>query len=600
MKNSLISIFLIIILGIFSCFITYQNQKSEVLEVYTPTKFGIDLNKDKIINTDKEIICADGIESFSLEPSEDFLDKYANKFNLSKIDIINMGYLAQEFSQKNILHKKVHLKLTNKISNECKYADIYSDNTNYKNLLAQSGFGVYNGEILNKDKYEKELSNSKKLNLVILNHHSNKYHTLDCEYGQKAHDKVILPIRYLPNDSKPCKFCHNFENKKHKIYKYKLNTDIINLPKLPPPEITITDGNITIYHTNFTQHLKPDSLCKTNECIALINLINNSKESIDIAIYGYDEIANVTTALTNAKKRGVNIRFIYDENITKNQNFYKSNDIIKNLSSVYQSDSENTIMHNKFVIFDDSIVFTGSMNFSKTGFSGYDQNDTAVIRSKEIARLYKKEFEQMLGGKFHKAKSKHNNSHIFNIGNSIVEIYFSPQDKSAKRIVQLINNSQKYIYMPIFLITHKDISNALILANKKGIDVKIIMDSNSTFTRNTKHEFLRKNNIALKCENYAGKLHSKSIIIDDKYVIMGSMNFSNSGENKNDENMLIINNPKFAKEFRQVFEYLWKMIPDKYLKYCPKAESPESIGSCFDGVDNNFNGLIDKQEAVCK
>lgn len=46
--------------------------------------------------------------------------------------------------------------------------------------------------------------------------------------------------------------------------------------------------------------------------------------------------------------------------------------------------------------------------------------------------------------------------------------------------------------------------------------------------------------------------------------------------------------------------YLWALIPDKYLKYYPKAESPESIGSCSDGVDNNFNGKIDKDDELCK
>jgi len=81
---------------------------------------------------------------------------------------------------------------------------------------------------------------------------------------------------------------------------------------------------------------------------------------------------------------------------------------------------------------------------------------------------------------------------------------------------------------------------------------------------------------------------------------MGSMNFSNSGENKNDENMLIITNPRLAQSYKNFFNYLWEIIPDRYLKYNPKAESPESIGSCSDGVDNNFNGKIDKEEELCK
>ena len=67
----------------------------------------------------------------------------------------------------------------------------------------------------------------------------------------------------------------------------------------------------------------------------------------------------------------------------------------------------------------------------------------------------------------------------------------------------------------------------------------MIIDANSVNTRNSKHKLLRSNGIPLKAENYAGKLHSKSIVIDDKYLIIGSMNFSNTGENKNDENMLV-------------------------------------------------------------
>ena len=111
--------------------------------------------------------------------------------------------------------------------------------------------------------------------------------------------------------------------------------------------------------------------------------------------------------------------------------------------------------------------------------------------------------------------------------------------------------TKHYIFIPTFLITHTQIANELVSANKRGVDVKILMDANNVYTRNTKHAFLRSNGIPLKVENYAGKLHSKTMIIDDEYIIMGSMNFSNSGENKNDENMLVIKNNKLAKNYKQ-------------------------------------------------
>ena len=91
----------------------------------------------------------------------------------------------------------------------------------------------------------------------------------------------------------------------------------------------------------------------------------------------------------------------------------------------------------------------------------------------------------------------------------------------------------------------------------------------------------------------------KSIIIDDKYVIIGSMNFTKSGEKYNDENVLIIENPNLTKTFKNSFLYIWKEIPEKWMHKNPGAESFNSINSCFDGIDNDFDEKIDKQDEGC-
>ena len=75
------------------------------------------------------------------------------------------------------------------------------------------------------------------------------------------------------------------------------------------------------------------------------------------------------------------------------------------------------------------------------------------------------------------------------------------------------------------------------------------------------------------------------------------MNFSKSGENKNDENCLIIESERFAKYYSEFFEYLWNKIP--YKQYV-RAEGKDSIGSCSDGVDNNYDGKIDMEDAACQ
>ena len=214
--------------------------------------------------------------------------------------------------------------------------------------------------------------------------------------------------------------------------------------------------------------------------------------------------------------------------------------------------------------------------------------------------MYKEEFNQMLSGKFSQNKSKIKHTTI-NIGKSYITPIFSPKDTAiTNNILPLINNAKSYIYMPAFVITHSALSNALINAKKRGVDVKIIIDATGVHSTSSKVKMLRDSGIPLKVENYAGKIHSKSIIIDDKYIITGSMNFSNSGENKNDENALIIQDERLAHFYKGFFEYLWNKIPDKYLTHNVRAEGKDSIGSCSDGIDNNYDGKIDMEDAACK
>ena len=206
----------------------------------------------------------------------------------------------------------------------------------------------------------------------------------------------------------------------------------------------------------------------------------------------------------------------------------------------------------------------------------------------------------MINGYFHNSKQKLNLKRIFSVDETQIEVFFSPKDRTASRISELIKQAKEYIYIPTFLITQNDITKELINAHNKGVDIRIVMDANSTSTLHTKYNNLRNTGIKLKFENYAGKMHTKTMIIDDKYLIMGSMNFSHSGNKYNDENTLIIYNPIIANAYKEYFKYLWTIIPDKYLKFNPPAESKESIGSCTDGVDNNFNGKIDLEEKLCQ
>ena len=54
-------------------------------------------------------------------------------------------------------------------------------------------------------------------------------------------------------------------------------------------------------------------------------------------------------------------------------------------------DTTDTLMHNKFFIFDSNSVFAGSMNLTSTGSGGYNSNIALIFRDKDIAKIYENE-----------------------------------------------------------------------------------------------------------------------------------------------------------------------------------------------------------------
>lgn len=572
---SIIGIFIM-----FSIFDVFQKSDKVVLKIFTPTKIGVDLNSNKILEDD-EIICIPSTETFTANLSELDDNLYKN-FEISKSDAIKLGYITDNFAENTLLEKNVKLKFSKKQNQNCKFADINVDNISYKKQLLISGLGFENGNITYLNNYKKQLDKAKRLKLVILNHKSNKYHTLDCKYGLVASDTVVIEEKQLPKESIPCKFCHITKQKKIKK----------TIPQYP---LMISNGYTKLFLTDLSTKLKPDNKCSSLACKEIVNQIKNSKSSIDIALYGWSNTPEVINALIKAKSRGVKIRLVYD---TSKGNYYPDIDSIINLADEKSTDTPKEIMHNKFIIFDNSKVITGSMNFANTGLSGFNSDCLILINSEQLAQIYEQEFNQMLSGKFHNEKEKIQTETITLKDTKILPL-FSPQDKIiSTNIIPLINKAEKYIYIPTFVLTHEELKNSLINARKRGVQIKIIHDATNYKASNLKT--LRENGILVKVENYAGKVHSKTMIIDDKYLIIGSMNFSKNGENKNDENVLIIENKILAKYYRGFFEYLWQKIPERYLKQGIRSEGKYSIGSCFDGIDNNFDGKIDNDDIGCK
>lgn len=576
-----------------------KTPKYKIIKIKSANEFYVDFDNNGAADED-ELVEIHYVRAFALN--------LMTSFSSAK-ESCELSYLAEEFALKNLLNKDVTLtydKANNLISVKAGMFD-------YAKELSDKGLGLINPSVKNSyknnpQKIKENLAYAKTLNLVSYNPHSNKYHKLDCNFAYKSTGFVIKPLSQVQKTAQPCKFCHprapKHFNEKKEEYPH-IRYPRIEFEKYSPAH---KDGAIELYLSDFTKYYYPSNKCVVTACQSLLREIKTAKFSIDFAIYGVANQPELIKALKDAQNRGVKIRWVYDLDAKGNSIYSDTKTLAKTLIDAkadrttpdIEGKYSNSIMHNKFFIFDNKKVWIGSANISETDMSGFNSNSVILINSPVIAKIYQSEFEQLHNGYFHKSKTFIEKTQRNTVQNSTISVYFSPKDKSTETaIIPLVQNAKKYIYMPVFVITHKNLIKELTLAHQRGVDVKIILDATGANNRYSPIKALRESGIKVKAENRAGKMHMKSILIDDKYTIMGSMNFSKSGESYNDENILIIENPKMTQAFKSHFIYLWSAIPDKWLTKTPRAESFQSINSCYDGIDNNHDGKIDKEDDGC-
>ncbi|HRJ75964.1 MAG TPA: phospholipase D-like domain-containing protein, partial [Anaerolineales bacterium] len=125
----------------------------------------------------------------------------------------------------------------------------------------------------------------------------------------------------------------------------------------------------------------------------LIGFINSAQTSIHIASFEFN-LPRVTDALINAKLRGVDVRWVTDDEnglrIDAQPNRGQFTRLTQNGIEVKDDLGRSALMHNKFWVFDKQITWTGSTNITVNGI--YKQNNNViVIHSPEIALIYERE-----------------------------------------------------------------------------------------------------------------------------------------------------------------------------------------------------------------
>ena len=136
-----------------------------------------------------------------------------------------------------------------------------------------------------------------------------------------------------------------------------------------------------------------------------------------------------------------------------------------------------------------------------------------------------------------------------------VESCFTPAEKCLPKIIKEIDKADSSIKMMAYSFTNPKISEALLTAKERGVNIKILIDKGQFENNYNQAKVLKKKRIKVKLDNPTGLAHNKVIIVDDKILITGSYNFSKAAEHKNAENLLFISGEGSEKVIKSYITY---------------------------------------------
>lgn len=291
----------------------------------------------------------------------------------------------------------------------------------------------------------------------------------------------------------------------------------------------------------------------------LIDKINAAQNSIYIAAFEFD-LTPVADALIAARNRGVDVRWVTDDEhgIEADEEPDRGQFAMLQQAGVeVRADTRSALMHNKFWIFDSQTVWTGSTNITESAVFKQD-NNTIVIHSPAVAAIYEREFQEMWDGQFGPTSPSQLAEQSATVNGTQIWIIFTSEDRALEQaVIPVVNFAQSSVRFLAFSYTDYPLANAMIGRAQSGVSVAGVYEKVGSDTEAAEFRTLFCAGVPVRKDGNPSFMHNKVIVVDGRFVITGSMNFSTSAEESNDENVIILDSPEIASLYLQDFDRVW-------------------------------------------
>ncbi|MBS3163402.1 hypothetical protein J4427_01810 [Candidatus Woesearchaeota archaeon] len=287
------------------------------------------------------------------------------------------------------------------------------------------------------------------------------------------------------------------------------------------------------------------------------NIVHESYKSIDLYFCERDNCESIESKLINGSSR-VDCAF-YDIDLEKIKNslakkqYRLVTDDTSDVEIAHKEDTKKQLMHDKFCVLDNKI-FTGSFNPKKSSLFK-DYNNLLVIESDYLVKNYADEFSELWDGNF--GSGTQVIYPIIDYGGTRIENYFCPEDSCRDHLLSVLDGANSSINFLVFSFTDDQIAQKLVDKHNFGIRVSGVLEKQRRNMQYEKYNFLKENGVDVRLDSNPYLLHDKTFIIDNNILVLGSYNPTSAGNNKNDENILIIYNKELANKMNSRFSGIY-------------------------------------------
>jgi phosphatidylserine/phosphatidylglycerophosphate/cardiolipin synthase-like enzyme len=121
-----------------------------------------------------------------------------------------------------------------------------------------------------------------------------------------------------------------------------------------------------------------------------------------------------------------------------------------------------------------------------------------------------------------------------------MKVMFSPHGGVAVELASLIDAATTSIWVMAYEFTSVMLAESLLLAQRRGVDVEVLLDARASESHSSMRHYFQQIGVNVMLDRQHPIAHNKVMLIDGRYVVTGSYNFTEAAESHNAENCLVI------------------------------------------------------------